>query len=80
MFSFQGQVLSGTIVEPAEKSNHLAGRAIDMNLDTATGWCNSTCLREVDEDPDNSNQAAKCFINKVNEKRHEEIQLLLWEL
>ena len=41
-----------------------------MNLNTATGWCNSTCLREVDEDPDNSNQAAKCFINKVNEKRN----------
>uniref|UniRef100_A0A914VUR2 3-phosphoinositide-dependent protein kinase 1 n=1 Tax=Plectus sambesii TaxID=2011161 RepID=A0A914VUR2_9BILA len=34
----------GAIVPPAVKSNHLVGRAIDMNIVYKGGFCNSDCL------------------------------------
>ena len=43
-FRKDGQDLDGTVYPPATRSNHLVGHAIDMNLDTPRGWCNSTCL------------------------------------
>ena len=43
-FRKEGQNIGGTVYPPASRSNHLAGHAIDMNLDTPRGWCNSSCL------------------------------------
>merc|ERR1719219_74201 len=43
-FRKDGVPVDGAIVPPASHSNHLVGHAIDMNLDTPLGWCNSDCL------------------------------------
>ncbi|EDV19771.1 putative secreted protein [Trichoplax sp. H2] len=55
--------VSGAIVQPASRSNHMIGHAIDMNVvDGATGvFCNSNCLRSLSTAP----SGVKCFINKV---------------
>lgn len=40
-------VVPGSIVTPAEKSNHMVGHAIDMNVEYGkkhASYCNSTCL------------------------------------
>ena len=56
-----GQPIEGAIVEPARRSNHYVGHAIDMNLSAPGYWCNSKCLRyELDQRPE-----AKCFIEKI---------------
>ena len=71
MFSFQGQKLNDIVADPSERSNHLTGRAIDMNVWSASnGLCTarSGCLSKIAEDPDQSNQDAKCFIDKVIKK------------
>ena len=44
-FRKDGVPVDGAIVPPASHSNHLVGHAIDMNLDTPIGWCNSNCLQ-----------------------------------
>jgi hypothetical protein len=51
------------IVPPASRSNHMIGRAVDMNLKAADGswWCNSGCLGDISSAP----SGARCFINKV---------------
>ncbi len=38
--------VDGAIVKPAQRSNHLVGHAIDMNLKTASDFFNSTRLRK----------------------------------
>ena len=43
-FRKSGKTVSGAIVPPAVRSNHFVGHAIDFNLDTKQGWCNSKCL------------------------------------
>uniref|UniRef100_H2ZDV9 Peptidase M15C domain-containing protein n=1 Tax=Ciona savignyi TaxID=51511 RepID=H2ZDV9_CIOSA len=58
-FREEGQDLGGTVVPPASNSNHLVGHAIDMNLDTPSGFCNSDCLYAK------YNSYANCFLNKV---------------
>lgn len=58
-FRKTAQSLHGTVVPPAQKSNHLVGHAIDFNLDTPKRWCNSRCLQA------GSNSYAQCFIKKV---------------
>ncbi|CAG5095182.1 Oidioi.mRNA.OKI2018_I69.XSR.g14067.t1.cds [Oikopleura dioica] len=58
-FRKEGQEIGGTVVPPASHSNHLTGHAIDMNLDTPRGWCNSSCLAAE------SNTNAKCFTDKI---------------
>ena len=40
-----GRTVSGAIVPPAGRSNHLVGHAIDMNLQSASGFFNSTKLK-----------------------------------
>jgi hypothetical protein len=46
-FRQPGQELRGTVVQPAQMSNHLVGHAIDMNLQSATGLFNSSALRRA---------------------------------
>ncbi|XP_002127257.2 uncharacterized protein LOC100178871 [Ciona intestinalis] len=58
-FRKQGQPVPGHIVPPASRSNHLVGHAIDMNLKTPAGYCNSRCLAA------RSNSYAECFLKKV---------------
>nr|XP_039255806.1 uncharacterized protein LOC120332593 [Styela clava] len=52
-------VVPGAIVTPAVKSNHKVGHAIDMNLQTSKGWCNSECLAG------GQNTDANCFTEKI---------------
>ena len=54
--------VSGAIVPPAKRSNHLIGHAIDMNLiDRQTGkFCNSVCLGRS-----NKPSGVRCFIGKI---------------
>ena len=40
-----GRTVRGNIVPPASRSNHLIGHAIDMNLQSASGFFNSRKLR-----------------------------------
>jgi len=40
------RIYQGAIVPPAKKSNHLAGHAIDMNLQSASGFFNSSKLKK----------------------------------
>lgn len=40
-----GRKVSGAIVKPASRSNHLVGHAIDMNLQSASGFFNSRKLK-----------------------------------
>jgi hypothetical protein len=40
-----GRKVSGAIVKPASRSNHLVGHAIDMNLTSASGFFNSRKLK-----------------------------------
>ena len=71
-FSFQDQKLNDVVATPSKRSNHWVGRAIDMNVCRSTYDCciaSSGCLSKIAEDPDNTDQDAKCFINKVNIKR-----------
>jgi uncharacterized protein YgiM (DUF1202 family) len=41
-----GRTVSGAIVPPASRSNHLVGHAIDMNLQSASGFFNSSKLKK----------------------------------
>ena len=42
-----GRSVSGAIVTPASRSNHLIGHAIDMNLKSRSGFFNSKVLKRV---------------------------------
>ncbi|RLA44659.1 MAG: hypothetical protein DRR42_20220 [Gammaproteobacteria bacterium] len=42
-----GRSVSGAIVPPASRSNHLVGHAIDMNLQSASGFFNSSKLKKT---------------------------------
>lgn len=41
-----GRTVAGAIVPPASRSNHLVGHAIDMNLQSASGFFNSSKLKK----------------------------------
>jgi uncharacterized protein YgiM (DUF1202 family) len=41
-----GRTVSGAIVPPASRSNHLVGHAIDMNLKSSSGFFNSSKLKK----------------------------------
>jgi hypothetical protein len=41
-----GRTVTGSIVPPASRSNHLVGHAIDMNLQSASGFFNSSKLKK----------------------------------
>ncbi len=41
-----GRTVSGAIVPPASRSNHLVGHAIDMNLQSTSGFFNSKKLKK----------------------------------
>lgn len=41
-----GRTVSGAIVTPASRSNHLVGHAIDMNLQSVSGFYNSRKLKK----------------------------------
>jgi hypothetical protein len=41
-----GRSVTGAIVRPASRSNHLVGHAIDMNLQSASGFFNSSKLKK----------------------------------
>nr|AZP73875.1 rusticalin [Styela rustica] len=58
-FRKSGKPVSGAIVPPVKISNHMVGHAIDMNLMTRGGFCNSRCLAGQ------RNRHAMCFIRKV---------------
>ena len=58
-FRTEGHNIGGTIVPPATNSNHLVGHALDVNLDTPSGWCNGDCMMWQ------SNSAAKCWTDKA---------------
>nr|XP_002127257.1 uncharacterized protein LOC100178871 [Ciona intestinalis] len=58
-FRKQSQPVPGHIVPPASRSNHLVGHAIDMNLKTPKGYCNSRCLAA------RKNSHAECFLKNV---------------
>ena len=52
--------VSGAIVTPATRSNHMAGHAIDFNLQSDSGaFCNSACLEGQ------RNPTFTCFTDKV---------------
>ena len=42
-----GRKVSGAIVKPASRSNHLIGHAIDMNLQSSSGFFNSSKLKKT---------------------------------
>jgi len=63
-FRIDGVPVDGAIVPPASHSNHLVGHAIDMNLDTPLGWCNSDCLLSAYRNS-NYNHYAYSFIKAV---------------
>ena len=63
-FRKDGVPVDGAIVPPASHSNHLVGHAIDMNLDTPLGWCNSDCLLAAYSNPSH-NSYANNFIKQV---------------
>ena len=46
-FRLAGHTPSGAIVPPALHSNHFVGHAIDFNLETPNGYCNSKCLEGI---------------------------------
>lgn len=59
--------VKGAIVTPAEKSNHMIGHAIDMNVDYGKGYssrCNSACLKATNK---NRPVAVTNFIKKIQE-------------
>lgn len=41
-----GRTVAGAIVKPASRSNHLVGHGIDMNLQSASGFYNSSKLKK----------------------------------
>jgi len=45
-----GRTVNGSIVTPASRSNHMIGHAIDMNLQSASGFYNSKKLRKSNFD------------------------------
>ncbi|XP_044163132.1 uncharacterized protein LOC114975662 [Acropora millepora] len=60
-FRKSGQAIKNAIVQPATRSNHFVGHAIDMNLVEGSLWCNSKCLQNW-----RYNQGGvSCFIQKI---------------
>ena len=55
--SFRKHIPSGG----SSRSNHMAGRAIDLNLSWPGGFCNKSCMRNEIRLP----SRAKCFITKI---------------
>lgn len=49
----------------SSRSNHMAGRAIDLNLSWPGGFCNKSCMRNEIMLP----SKAKCFITKIRNDR-----------
>lgn len=60
-FRKSGQAIKNAIVQPATRSNHFVGHAIDINLVEGSLWCNSKCLQNWQ-----CNQGGvRCFIQKI---------------
>lgn len=59
--SFRKHIPSGG----SSRSNHMAGRAIDLNLSWPGGLCNKSCMRNEIRLP----SRAKCFITKIRNDR-----------
>lgn len=57
----QGVPVSGAIVRPASRSNHLVGHAIDMNIRHAGGFFNGDALAAVGSLP----AQIRSFINSI---------------
>lgn len=62
-FRIPGQKLTGTIVSPAKKSNHLVGHAIDFKLNYSGGNCDAECLAKYPNVP----QPVKNFLKLILE-------------
>jgi hypothetical protein len=60
-----GRTVSGAIVPPAGRSNHLVGHAIDMNLQSAGGFFNSTRLKRSNFD--NLPVEIRDLLNRIRE-------------
>ena len=60
-----GRTVSGAIVPPAGRSNHLVGHAIDMNLQSSSGFFNSTKLKRSNFD--NLPNEIRDLLNRINE-------------
>jgi len=60
-----GRSVSGAIVKPAGRSNHLVGHAIDMNLKSASGFFNSTRLKRSNFD--NLPNEIRDFLQRVRD-------------
>ena len=59
--SFRKHIPSGG----SSRSNHMAGRAIDLNLSSPGGFCNKSCMgNEI-----SLLSRAKCFISKIRNDR-----------
>ena len=63
----QGSGVSGAIVTPAGRSNHLVGHAIDMNLKSASGFFNSSKLKRSNFD--NLPGEIKDLLNRIKEDK-----------
>lgn len=62
-FRIYGEAVNNAIVEPAIKSNHFVGHAIDLNLYLSSGeLCNSACMNQ------NQITEVNCFITDVQSK------------
>ncbi len=64
-FRRPGARLRNTVVEPARGSNHLVGHAIDMNLQSAEGFFNSSALAR--DDLSSLPPDVKRFLDRVRE-------------
>ena len=64
-FRIDGVPVNDPVVPPATHSNHLVGHAIDFNLQTELGWCNSKCLLATYNDQGKTNFYAYEFIKQI---------------
>lgn len=60
-FRKSGQAIKNAIVQPATRSNHFVGHAIDINLAQGSLWCNSKCLQNWQS----NHGGVRCFIQKI---------------
>jgi len=58
-----GRTVSGAIVKPAGRSNHLVGHAIDMNVVSKNGFFNSKALKRANLD--RQPKEVRDFIDKI---------------
>lgn len=61
--------VSGAIVTPAKRSNHMAGHAIDMNLVYPGGWANSSYLKNKNEE--NWDPSVTAFVKAIRDDKEQ---------